>query len=294
MFLTSNPRGAGMSAGALSKGLRALVLVAAALALGGIQSFSALFAPSADLWPRWKAENPASTETLDHSAWDQILAARTAPGADGIARFDYAGVTAEEREALDGYIASLSAQRVTQLKRDEQRALWFNLYNALTVRLILDHPEAETIQDIDISPGLFSGGPWDAPLVEIEGEEVTLNDIEHRILRPIWRDPRIHYGVNCASLGCPDLPSKAFTAENTDALLEAGARAFVNHPRGVSVDGGAIKVSSLYAWFVEDFGGDDAGILAHIRRYAAADLGAALDGIDTIDDHDYDWALNAP
>ncbi|MCV5656507.1 DUF547 domain-containing protein, partial [Escherichia coli] len=76
--------------------------------------------------------------------------------------------------------------------------------------------------------GLFSFGPWDQDVIIINGKSLTLNDIEHRILRPIWQDPRTHYAVNCASLGCPNLQTQAFTAENTQALLESAAKTFIN------------------------------------------------------------------
>ena len=271
---------------------RGPLLVLAALMLAGIESFAALFAPSAELWPRWQAHDPASTARIDHGAWSRLLAARVSPGADGIARFAYAAVTAEERAALDGYLEGLAAQPISRFSRDEQFAYWLNLYNALTVRAVLDHYPVETIRDIDISPGLFADGPWGAELITVEGEALTLDDIEHRILRPIWQDPRIHYAVNCAALGCPDLLSEAFTAASADALMTAAARAFVNHPRGVRVVDGTAEVSSIYAWFAEDFGGGTPGILAHLRAFADPPLRAALEGVTVISDHDYDWALN--
>jgi hypothetical protein len=262
------------------------------LATTGIASFQALFAPSADLWPRWQAHDPAATETIDHAAWDRLLATYVIHGEDGINRFAYRRVTPADRATLDGYIATLAATAIDGYDRAEQRAYWINLYNALTVQVVLDHYPVDSIFDIDISPGLFAKGPWDRKLVTIESEAVSLNDIEHRILRPIWRDPRLHYALNCASLGCPNLAPTAYTAANGEAMLDAGARAYVNHPRGARIDDGRLTVSSLYAWYQEDFGGNDAGIIAHLRRYAAPPLATALAGIDTIADHAYDWSLN--
>ena len=146
---------------------------------------------------------------------------------------------------------------VSSLNRGEQLAYWINFYNALTVQVILDHYPTDSILDIKISPGFFSIGPWDKKLVTVEGEELSLNDMEHRILRPIWRDPRIHYGVNCASIGCPNLLTTAYTADNVDGLLTENAVAYVNHPRGASLQNGALTVSSIYDWFEEDFGGNE-------------------------------------
>ncbi|MEE8333300.1 MAG: DUF547 domain-containing protein, partial [Alphaproteobacteria bacterium] len=214
-------------------------------------------------------------------------------GSDGVARFSYMAVTPEERRAFDAYIARLSATRVSGLARSEQFAYWVNLYNALTVRLILDHPGVTSIRDIDISPGLFADGPWGAALVTIEGHAVTLNDIEHRILRPIFRDPRIHYAVSCASIGCPDLGVRAFTAQAYESMLERAARAYVNHSRGARITEGGLVVSSIYVWFGKDFGGE-AGVLKHLRKYARDGLRKQLIGISEIADHAYDWSLNAP
>lgn len=265
----------------------------AALAAGAMLAPAwARAAPSAELWRRWLAHDPASSAGIDHGAWDRLLGAHLRMGADGIARFAYGEVGAAGRRALKDYIAGLAAARIGALARAEQFALWVNLYNALTVDVVLDHFPVRSIRDIDISPGLFADGPWGRKLAAVDGEKVSLDDVEHRILRPIWRDPRIHYAVNCASLGCPDLQPRAFTAANAEALLEAGAAAYVNHPRGARFDDGRLVVSSIYRWFSEDFGGSDASTIAHLRRYARPALAERLAEARRIADHDYDWRLN--
>ena len=126
----------------------------------------------------------------------------------------------------------------------------------------------------------------------VEGEALSLNDVEHRILRPIWRDPRIHYAVNCASLGCPNLRHQAFTSANTETLLDEGARDYVNHPRGAFFIDGGLHVSSIFHWFRSDFGGSDRSVLEHLVQFADPALRAKLMEITSIDGHDYDWALN--
>ena len=249
-------------------------------------------APKSDLWPRWEAHDPASIMIVDHGSWSRLLGRYARPNADGVTRFDYAGLRDADRPALDGYVAALSATPVSSLNRGEQLAYWINFYNALTVQVILDHYPTDSILDIKISPGFFSIGPWDKKLVTVEGEELSLNDMEHRILRPIWRDPRIHYGVNCASIGCPNLLTTAYTADNVDGLLTENAVAYVNHPRGASLQNGALTVSSIYDWFEEDFGGNETGILAHLRQYAKPDFREQLRLVLEISDFDYDWSLN--
>jgi hypothetical protein len=271
---------------------RIVLVVIAVLGASGAGSFEALFAPSADLWKRWETHDPRSTTVVDHSAWDRLLKTYVVSNPDGINRFAYGRVTEADRAALQAYVDELAATRISSYTRAEQLAYWINLYNALTNQVVLDHYPVESIRDIDTSPGLFGDGPWDAKVIDIEGEAVSLNDIEHRILRPIWRDPRIHYAVNCASVGCPNLQQTAYTAANTNALLNSGARAYVNHPRGVTVINRRLTVSSIYVWFEEDFGGSDAGVISHLRYHAEPELAAALANVTAISGHAYDWQLN--
>jgi hypothetical protein len=250
-------------------------------------------APKADLWPRWEKNDPANKQKVDHSAWDGFLKKYVvAPHPSGINRVNYSAVAPEDRAALANYVKSLEGVAVSSYSRAEQKAYWINLYNAKTVELILTRLPVKSIRDISISPGLFSVGPWGAKLTTVEGEKLALDDIEHRILRPIWKDNRIHYAVNCASLGCPNLQPAAFTAENTDSLLERGAREYINHPRGVSLQSGKLKVSSIYVWFQEDFGGSAEGLMEHWDKYTTGSLKDALKNYKGGLDHDYDWRLN--
>ena len=276
----------------LSTTRRGLLTAAAAPMFLGLAGLEALFAPKARLWQRWTVHDENAQSRIDHTPWDRFLSRYAVAGADGITRVAYKTVPRSDRTTLADYLKGLRRAPVSRLSPDEQRAFWINLYNALTVSIVLDHYPVRSIRDIDISPGLFSDGPWDKKLTEIEGEPISLNDIEHRILRPIWKDPRLHYAVNCASLGCPNLQSVAFTAANTDTLLKAGARAYVNHPRGARVDHGRLVVSSIYLWFRPDFGGSDAGVIDHLKTYANASLAASLATVTRIADHDYDWRLN--
>ena len=276
----------------VSRAIRAVLLLAMALPLGGIGSIEALFAPSAELWARWTANDPAATRSIDHGAWDRFLKTYVFASDDGVNRVAYGRVSGGDGLGLKRYISGLAAEPVSRLSRAEQLPFWINLYNALTVKLVLDHYPVKSIRDIDISPGWLARGPWNKKLIEIEGEKISLNDIEHRILRPIWRDPRIHYAVNCAAIGCPNLGTDAYTASNAEGLLSQAARLYVNHPRGARIEDGKLVVSSIYVWFQEDFGGDDEGVIAHLGRYAGAELKAGLAKARKIADFGYDWALN--
>ena len=252
-----------------------------------------LFAPSADLWERWQAHDPESTRTIDHSGWSVWLEryVRTDPaGPDLVA---YGSVSPQDRAKLSTYVAMLSGVAVSTLNRDEQLAYWINLYNALTVDVVLTHYPVDSIRDIDISPGFFSDGPWGKELVRVEDTDLSLNDIEHRILRPVWRDPRIHYAVNCASIGCPDLRNTAYTSADIDRQLSEAARNYVNDPRGVLVRGTSITLSKIYDWFFDDFGGSEDALMTHLLLYARPELAQSLRRIGGFADVRYDWSINA-
>ncbi|NJO56065.1 MAG: DUF547 domain-containing protein [Rhodospirillales bacterium] len=205
---------------------------------------------------------------------------------DGLNRFRYADVTEADRAALDSYVAALGAIPISTYNRTEQFAYWTNLYNAVTLKVILDHFPVSSIRQIKDGP--MSMGPWDRKLVTVEGQVLSLNDIEHKILRPQWRDPRVHYGVNCASVGCPNLQPEAFSGANLETMLNVAARDYVNHPRALpgvprTFGGDRLTASRIYDWFQADFGGSDAGVIAHLRRHATDETRQLLAGDGNIE-----------
>jgi hypothetical protein len=238
----------------------------------------------------WRPHDERRTSDVDHTPWQRLLDTYLVEDTpSGIHRFDYGAVTAADREALRRYLGTMGDEDPRRLSRDAQYAFWVNLYNALTVELVLTHYPVDSIRDIG---GVFRRGPWERELVSITGKALTLDDIEHRILRPIWGDPRTHYAVNCASLGCPDLAAKAYTAASLDERLDEQARAFVNHRRGVRFDDGRLVLSSLYRWYREDFGDGRDALLAHLARYAGESLASRLEAFDGRIEYQYDWRLN--
>lgn len=271
---------------------RRTMLLAGIPFLMGFGSVQRFLAPDSEPWPFWEAHNPDSRRTVDHRAWADFLGNHLRKSADGVHLIAYGDVSDADVADLDRYLRQLVDTPVRRLNRDEQLAYWFNLYNALTVRLVLREYPVESIRDIDLGGGGLAGGPWGATLVTVEGQRLSLNDIEHRIVRPIWQDPRIHYAVNCAAIGCPNLAASPWTGRDIDARLDAAARAFVNNPRGVSFRRNGAHVSRIYDWFVEDFGGDEEGVLDHLVRYAQPELGARLQNEGRIAGQFYDWRLN--
>ncbi|WP_169543732.1 DUF547 domain-containing protein [Sneathiella aquimaris] len=263
------------------------------LIIQGLTVNTLLAAPAAELDPFWNRSDEASTRTVDHTTLDQFLLRYRGTGTDGIARIAYEQVTSKDKTSLQSYLDRLQKTPVLSLNRKQQFAFWVNLYNAATLDLILDYTPQSSIKEINISPGFFSVGPWKKDLLTVEGKPVSLDRIEHSILRPIWQDARVHYVVNCASLGCPDIPEQALNAERLEQQLDAAARAFINHPRGVTLeDPETVVISSLYNWFSEDFGQDETEILDHIRAFADPSLKQKLKNITAIEGYRYDWSLN--
>jgi uncharacterized protein DUF547 len=251
-------------------------------------------APKAELWARWQTHDPANRQKIDHGAWDRFLKQYVvAPHPSGINRVRYQAVTPEDLKGLKSYVQAMQRVAISNYSRAEQKAYWINVYNAATVDLVVSRLPLKSIRDINISPGLLARGPWGAKLFSVEGERLSLDDIEHRILRPIWKDNRVHYALNCASLGCPHLQPGAYTADNLETFLERGANEFINHPRGVAIQKGRLQVSSLYVWFQEDFGGNAEDLMEHWQNFANPVLADALEKYTGSLAHDYDWRLNA-
>ena len=262
--------------------------------LGAALFAAACGAPEPEEIAGWDASDETSVERIDHGVWQDLLDAYVAPDATGVNLVDYEGLaaSAEDGAKLAGYLEYLEGLDPRDYNRAEQMAYWINFYNALTVRVVLDAYPVDTIRDIHEGVVPYTG-PWDDAHARVAGEDLTLNHMEHGILRPIWRDERIHYAVNCAAYGCPHLLDKAFTAENTEELLDTGARDYVNNPRGVDVvDEDFIVISSIYDWYAEDFGNTEESVKEHLIEYGEDDLAAFLAGFEGFIEYDYDWSLN--
>ena len=247
------------------------------------------YAADADLVAHFSANAEQMTIDIINDDWNRILATYIR-AKDGINLFGYSQVADEDRAALNGYIDYLASLQVSSLTASQQFAFWTNLYNALTIKVILDEYPVESIKDI--SSGLFRSGPWKQKLVAVDGIKLSLDDIEHEILRPLFKDNRVHYAVNCASIGCPNLQQTAFSHETLDEMLDDAARQYINHPRGATTDQGRLVVSSIYKWYTEDFGNDQQGVIEHLLLYADSELAAELEEHNRISNYRYDWDLN--
>lgn len=226
------------------------------------------------------------TGSFDHSVWDALLAGGTR---DGFVDYAYMGSRAGE---LAAYREALADVDLGTLAPSELKALLINAYNALTVQSILDHPSVASIRDI--------GGVWTEQTWMVGGHAVTLDNLEHNLLRPFFRDPRIHFAVNCASHSCAPLPTWAFSGPELDAQLEERTRAFLSDEANVQFDGAALQVSRYFEWYGGDFVAEGwepraASIAAFIAEYSTETVRSAVQAnpdLALVFD-EYDWALNA-
>ena len=229
---------------------------------------------------------------LDPGPWQRVLDAHL----DAASDVDYAA--AKDDAGLEAYVAALATAPPPE-GRAAQLAFWMNAYNAITVDLIADEWPVASIRDLD------GGDPWGKRRFTVAGREVTLNDIEHKILRPLG-DPRVHAGVNCASKGCPPLHRTAFTAANVQAELDL-ASAHWARTTGIQVDrgGGKVLINKIFDWYGEDFlaggvadlpgveGKQEAALAFLIPHLPAADQAWLRAGGYAVEWRPYSWRVNA-
>lgn len=256
------------------------------LALLALFYLSACSEPSS-----WQQHDQANTASIDHQAWQEILDEYLIDDDNsGINLVDYESIAEEALTELDSYLNAMAAIDIGQYNRREQFAYWVNLYNAITVHLVAKNYPVESIKDI--SESVLPLGPWDDVVVEVAGRPLTLNDIEHQILRLIWQDYRVHFAVNCASLACPNLRRQVFTANNTEALLNQSADEYIQHTRGFEIIGEKLMLSSIFDWYQQDFGVNEEAMLVTLGRHFSVEQKDALKTFKGEIEYHYDWALN--
>jgi Protein of unknown function, DUF547 len=228
------------------------------------------------------AASGARANAVDYGTYAELLQAHVR---DGVV--DYAGFKADEAR-LDDYLARNGRVNPESLSREDRFAYYINAYNAWTIKLILTgYPGVKSIKDLG---GLLQS-PWKKPFVKIDGRTLTLDEIEHSILRPQFKDARVHFAIVCASKGCPPLIAQPYRGAVLDEQLNRVTTAFLNRPGNYRLEGDRFEVSSIFKWFGEDFG----NLFDFYIRYAQGDLKQALQsGRDRIRIGylDYDWSLN--
>lgn len=202
---------------------------------------------------------------------------------------DYKGFI-KDSSALNKYLGLLSSNAPNERNwsRDEQKAYWINAYNAFTIRLVLDHYPLQSIKDIGSKIQVpFVNTPWDIKFIKIGNETITLNAIEHDILRKKYEDPRIHFAIVCASFSCPRLRNEAYVAGRLDKQLDEQATGFINDDQKNSIATGKAEISSIFNWFKKDFT-KHASLISFLNTYSRVKLSDNAE----ITYKKYDWKLN--
>lgn len=258
---------------------------------GGVKVYNLFQAMQPNPIVFWQVSNEDNQQTIDHQLWQDFLEKYLSNNIDkNIHEFDYQQVTTEDKAQLTQYLMQLQNTDPREYNKNEQLAFWANLYNALTIDIVLKHFPIESIKDI----GDGYTGPWNKKLITIAGQPLTLNNIEHGILRGIWKENRIHYVINCASIGCPDLPLIPLSGSSIEQQLEQAATRFINQPKGVHFIGNTLVASNIYNSFSVDFGDTNQALIEHLNQYAAPALSAKLSDFNGDITFEYNWKLNAP
>lgn len=232
--------------------------------------------------PEVKAPSPAPKKEVvkptppafSHTAWNTL--AQKHISAAG--KVNYKGFKADIA-AFDAYLKSLADNPVqSSWTREEKMAYWINAYNAFTIKLIVDNYPVKSIMDLE------GGKPWDKKWIKLGGKTYSLNNIEHDILRPTYKDARIHFAVNCAAKSCPPVWNQAWTAKNLNGQLARSAKQFINNTKYNKVGGSEASISKIFEWYAVDFG----DIITYLNKYATTKVAAGT----TVTYQDYNWALN--
>jgi len=225
----------------------------------------------------------SNDRVADNSLYGELLAKYVKDG-----KVNYAGFKAEE-DKLDRYLKILENVNSESLSRNEQFAFYANAYNAWTIKLILSgYPGVKSIKDL----GSLFKSPWKKKIVRIDGKVTTLDHVEHEILRPRYKDPRVHFAINCAAKSCPPLRPEPFSGNILDRQLDDSTRSFINNPKSYRLEGNELYVSRIFKWFSEDFDNDALGFF---NKYATGDLRKELEaksGEINVQYLEYDWSLN--
>ena len=233
---------------------------------------------------------PVAAPAMSHDDFDALLKAHVDPQTGGV---DYDGFKADEAK-LDAYLKRVAEVDLTKLSEKEAYAAYINAYNAYTLKLILgNYPGITSIRKLD--------KPWDTASYVVGGETLSLNDIEHKKLRPVYKDPRIHFAVNCASVGCPKLRPYVYDAQKLDEQLDAVTVDAMTSKRHVQVKGGALHLTSLMDWYKDDFVKEGyyksaASVPAYVAQYADEATKSFIQskgGKPKVKFLDYNWNLNS-
>lgn len=220
------------------------------------------------------ATPPASTSFVSHQAFEDLLQKHVSEAG----KVNYKGLKTD-KASLDAYCQLLSENPVQESwSREAKMAYWINAYNAFTIKLIVDNYPTKSILNFD------GGKTWDVRRIKIGDKKYSLNNLENDILRPKFKDPRIHFAINCAAKSCPPLWNHAYTAENLESTLAARTRTFINDPQYNRITANKAQVSRIFEWYAVDFG----DLKKFLNQYSKTTLSASA----KVEYELYNWDLN--
>lgn len=211
---------------------------------------------------------------IDHSTWDQFLKKHV----DANGNVNYEGIKKDETELKTYLNQFVNNTPKSSWTKNEKLAYWINAYNAFTIKLIVDNYPLKSIKDIE--------NPWDKKFIPSGGQLISLNHIEHEILRKM-SEPRIHFAINCASVSCPKLLNEAFVAVTLDSQLNKVAKGFINNSKKNELAKNEIKISKIFKWFDKDFE-KNGSIIDFLNSYS----NVKIDSNAKIGYLDYNWNIN--
>ena len=230
---------------------------------------------------------PAAAVGFDHAAWGRVLNRHV----NQLGETDYAALK-KDRADLDAYLSQLASVSPDSHKapfptRQDELAYWLNAYNALVTQGVVDAWPTRSVRDVGFALAFFR-----RPGYTLGGRKLSLHDLENGIIRERYRDPRIHFAIVCASVGCPRLDRTAFGGSALDQHLDRLARQFLSERRNLLIRGNDVTLSSIFQWYAADFG----DLRAFLLRYATGSVRTDLEPLTHPRFHyfDYDWSVNEP
>ncbi len=227
----------------------------------------------------------AQTSSFDHSIFDRLLKKHVSQSG----QVDYQSFT-QDRTLLRQYLRSLGnvSPDTISWSKEEQLAYWINLYNAFTTELILNHYPLESIKDIGTKiPLVFGDSAWDIEFVNVNNTTYTLDDIEHKILRAKFDEPRIHFALVCAAASCPNLRREAYSAEKLESQLNSQAVIFLSNPVKNKIGANAVRISEIFKWYSEEFT-KTGSLIDYLNQFTTL----SIDQNASVDYYKFDWKLN--
>jgi hypothetical protein len=220
---------------------------------------------------------PAAAQ-FNHKPYDELLRRYVKAG-----RVDYQGIKANDLAKLVTYLETVSKAQSSQLPKRDKLAFYLNAYNAIVIKAVIDHLPLSNVMKIT---GFFK-----AKRYSVAGRSLTLDALENQIIRPTFKDPRIHFALVCGARSCPPLMSRAFAAKTLERDLDRLATRFINGP-AVKITGASVAISKLFEWYAQDFKDSAGSVEKYLAKYRQADAERLTQAGQRLSYQPYSWALN--